>query len=433
MANLSHEDEVALHIFREISADWSFSSAIFADTFSEAGLDDGGKEIVVATVRDMLAQYRRLEFALDSSGAEIAAAKRPLALMLASRLLGGRISPDRAKQFLRGPEWEDVARVDERIAAIADPLQRFALAHSLPDTFAASIIEEYGREAGALADALNKFPPTVLRANALKATRDEVRARLQSEGFVTHPCELSKYALRLDNPARLFTSEAFQNGLFEMQDEGSQLIAELVEPARGSRVLDACAGSGGKTLGLSALMGGSGALFALDTSDRKIEELRRRARRAGAHNIRVMRTAHDDFPAEIQALKGKFNRVLVDAPCGGSGALRRNPEARWRAERGQLEGLQPLQETLLRRALEYCADGGRAIYATCSLLRAENETLVEKILAEGGCEIVPLKLIFGKERASRMASDCGRFLKLLPHRHDTDGFFAAVLKKIPRG
>ena len=124
-----------------------------------------------------------------------------------------------------------------------------------------------------------------------------------------------------------------------------------------------------------------------------------------------------------------LDTLLVDVPCGGSGALRRNPEARWRDERQRLEGLPPLQETLLRRSLELCADGGRAIYATCSLLRAENEAVVEKILAEGGCESVPVKLILGKEKAERVASPCGRFVKLLPHKHGTDGFFAAVLKR----
>ncbi len=300
---------------------------------------------------------------------------------------------------------------------------------SLPDTLARRFIADHGDQAAALAEALNRRAPFTLRTNSLKTTRDELVPLLEAESLHASATRFSPFGLALENPARAFSSGAFRDGFFEAQDEGSQLVAEIATPARGSRVLDACAGTGGKTLALAALMGGTGTLLALDVSEAKLEELRRRARRAGAHNIRALRTRPDEWPAEIEALRGKFNRALADVPCGGSGALRRNPEARWRDESFALDKLPVLQESLARRALDLCATGGRLIYATCSVLRAENEDVVEKLLADGTCECVPIKEILSKVRAADIASPCGRFLKLLPHIHGTDGFFAAVLRK----
>lgn len=426
MTRLAIEDEIALKIFGSISENWSFSSPIFADAFKREGLSEPQREEIVATVRGMLAQLRRLDFAVAAAGISSKDKRYPYALLLALKILSRQVSPEDAEQFMRGPDWNCVEHIDARIAKIEDPLERFALAHSLPDALARRILDDYPDDSPQLADALNKTAPTCLRANALKTTREELQALLVAEGINVRPAELSAQGLVVDNPGRIFSTQAFHDGLFEVQDEGSQLIAELAEPARGSQVLDMCAGAGGKTLALSALMGGTGSVVALDTSQRKLEELRRRARRAGAYNVRGLQSTADALPDEI-AGRRKFARVLVDAPCGGSGALRRNPEARWRGNTALSEGLPDLQEKLLRRAFDACSDRGRVIYATCSLLNVENEAVVEKILAEGH-ECVPVKLILGKPRAERLATRCGRFMKLLPHKHGTDGFFAAVLR-----
>ena len=426
---LSTEHEVVLELWREIGDGWCFASSKIADAFRRQVLAEEQKKEVVETLHEMIAQFRRLDFALQGSGATENGRQRELALLAAALLLSGNIDAREAGGFLEGVDWDVVARVEERIAKIDDPVKRFATQYSLPDALASRIMKDYGEQAAPLADSLNRRAPFTLRVNTLKATREELIAHLAAEDLHARATRFSPFGLDLENPARAFSCGAFREGFFEAQDEGSQLIAEIASPARGSKVLDACAGTGGKTLAMSALMGGTGTLMALDVSEAKLEELRRRARRAAAHNIRAARTRPDAWPAEAIALGGKFNRALADVPCGGSGALRRNPEARWREESFALEKLPQLQESLARRALELCAPGGRLVYATCSVLSAENEDVVERLLADGGCEAVPLKEILSKIRATEIASPCGRFLKLLPHVHGTDGFFAAVLRK----
>ncbi len=426
---LTEEHEVVLELWREISDGWIFASSKIADAFRRNNLTDEQKKEVVETLHEMLAQFRKLDYALQGSGATENGRQREIALLASALLLSGNLDAAGANGFVEDVKWDYVAKVSERIEKIEDPIKRFATQHSLPDILAGRFMKDYGDKAAELADSLNSRAPFTLRVNTLKATRDELIAALAAENLNAQATRFSPFGLDLENPARAFASDAFRNGLFEAQDEGSQLVAEIVTPARGSKVLDACAGTGGKTLALSALMGGTGTLIGLDVSEAKLEEARRRARRAAAHNIRAIRTRPDAWPAEIEALSGKFNRVLIDAPCGGSGALRRNPESRWRDEAFALDRIPVLQESLARRALDLCAVGGRVIYATCSVLKAENEDVVEKILAEGKCEAVPIKEVLSKARAADIATPCGRFLKLLPNTHGTDGFFAAVLRK----
>ncbi|MEI6234057.1 MAG: RsmB/NOP family class I SAM-dependent RNA methyltransferase [Planctomycetota bacterium] len=429
ITRLSQENEVVLELWREISDGWCFASSKIADAFRRYELTDGSKKEIVETLHEMLAQFRRLDFALQGSGATENGRQREIALLATALLLSGNIDAKGAANYVEDVNWGFVAHVEERIQKIEDPIKRFATQHSLPNILAERIMNDHGNQAAALAQSLNSRAPFSLRSNELKTTRDKLISTLAAENLNARATRFSPFGLELENPARAFSSDAFRDGLFEVQDEGSQLVAEIVTPARGSRVLDACAGTGGKTLALSALMGGTGTLLALDVSEAKLEELRRRARRTAAHNIRAIRTRPDEWPAEIVALSGKFNRVLVDAPCGGSGALRRNPESRWRDESFALDKLPILQESLARRSLDLCAVGGRLIYATCSVLHAENEAVVERILADGQCEAVPIKEVLSKARASDITSPCGRYVKLLPHIHGTDGFFAVVLRK----
>jgi 16S rRNA (cytosine967-C5)-methyltransferase len=221
-----------------------------------------------------------------------------------------------------------------------------------------------------------------------------------------------------------FALSAFRDGLFEVMDEGSQLVADLVAPPPGGRVVDACAGAGGKTLAIGAALGGKGRMLALDTDGKKLEELRRRARRAGLTNVEAKQVG--DGPL---AVKGQFDRVLVDAPCSGLGTLRRNPEARWRLTRATVESFPAQQVALLVTYAPLVAVGGRLIYATCTVARAENDLVIERFLAERDDFVaVPVKEIWGRERALRLGD--GMTLRLFPNRHDTDGFFAAVLRRV---
>jgi 16S rRNA (cytosine967-C5)-methyltransferase len=296
------------------------------------------------------------------------------------------------------------------------------------------LVAERGAEtAAALAAALNQRAPMTVRANLLSGDADALVAELAAEGIAAHRGALGSAAVLVDSRTNLFALDSFRRGRFEAQDEGSQLVAELVAPPPRSRAVDYCAGAGGKTLALAAMLASRGRVIACDVDRRKLAELRRRARRAGASNIQTIELGSDAEgapPPALARMESGSERVLVDAPCSGVGALRRNPEARWRLVPADLERMPALQLAIARRALDLVAPGGRLVYATCTMLAAENQGVVERLLAERpGLEVVPIKDVWGSARATPIADATGRFLEVLPHRHGTDGFFAAVLRR----
>jgi 16S rRNA (cytosine967-C5)-methyltransferase len=213
--------------------------------------------------------------------------------------------------------------------------------------------------------------------------------------------------------------------MIEVQDEGSQLLSMLLEPKRGEMVMDFCAGAGGKTLHLAALMANTGSLYAMDVSTRRLERLKPRLKRAGVHNVRSVAIASERDP-RVQRLQGKFDRVLVDAPCSGTGTLRRNPDIKWRPI--NLDTLVAQQRAILAAAATLLKPGGRLVYATCSLLREENDEVVEKFLdANSDYSLLPASEIVTRRQVPLTMDN--NALRLLPHRHHTDGFFAAVLER----
>jgi 16S rRNA (cytosine967-C5)-methyltransferase len=264
--------------------------------------------------------------------------------------------------------------------------------------------------------------------NTARIDRDALAGRLGEEHVVARAAALSPVGLVFETRVNAFGLSAFRDGLFEVMDEGSQLVAELVAPPPGGHVLDACAGAGGKTLALGAALAGKGRVLALDTDGKKLEELRRRARRAGLTNVQAKPVGGG--PGDVaKAAAGVYDRVLVDAPCSGLGTLRRNPEARWRLRPADVEGFPARQVALLVSYAPLTAVGGRLIYATCTVDRRENDGVVERFLAERDDFVpVPVKEIWGRERAVKLGD--GMTLQLFPHRHDTDGFFAAVLRRV---
>jgi 16S rRNA (cytosine967-C5)-methyltransferase len=419
--------DLVLELWTRTRIDWGFASERIAEAFRrERGLGSSERRQVAETLYGMIRQARRIDFALD--GFRVGGPQRELARWLAWRVLEGELAPAAARAELPG-DWDAVARVDERIARERDPVRRLGLARSLPDWLARRFIDEYGEEADGLAAALNRRAPLTARVNTLKTTREALAARLAADGVTTHPTRFASAGLVLDTRVNLFGLAAFKEGLLEAQDEASQLVAELCAPPPKGLVVDACAGAGGKTLALGALLGSRGRLVALDVDARKLDELRRRARRAGLTNARAVVVEEDGgWPDEIAALAGRADRVLVDAPCSGIGALRRNPEARWRLGEEDLRRLPAQQRKIAKRAQTLVAPGGRLIYATCTLLRAENEDVVAA-LAGPGWEVVRAAEIWGTERALAVSDVTGTVLKLRPDRHDTDGFFAAVLRR----
>ncbi|MBK7644218.1 MAG: RsmB/NOP family class I SAM-dependent RNA methyltransferase [Planctomycetes bacterium] len=310
-------------------------------------------------------------------------------------------------------------------------MRAFAQRHSLPRFLSARLLEEFEPQtADALAAALRESAPICLRANTLRTTRETLRAKLVERRVLARPGLYADTAVRIDGFVNVFEWPEFEAGEFELQDEASQLAAALVAPPRRSLVVDACAGAGGKTLALSAFMHNKGRILALDTSERRLTELRRRAARAGAFNvIPLLAPAEGAQPvAELAAALGKADRVLVDAPCSGVGVLRRKPDLLRRLDVRALDRLPKEQLAIARDARRYLAPGGRLIYATCTLLRAENEAIVEQLVADG-MQLVPAREILGGELADRVCTSDGRYLKLLPHVHGTDGFFAACLRE----
>jgi 16S rRNA (cytosine967-C5)-methyltransferase len=231
--------------------------------------------------------------------------------------------------------------------------------------------------------------------------------------------------VRLREKPALAKHPLFLEGAFEVQDEGSQLLGYLLDPKRGEMVVDLCAGAGGKTLILGALMKNTGRLYAFDVSDKRLVKLKPRLARSGLSNVHPARIDHER-DTKIKRLAGKIDRVLVDAPCSGLGTLRRNPDLKWRQNEQSVAELTVKQAAILDAAAKMVRPGGRVVYATCSLLNAENEAIIAAFLASHpDFSLTPASTVLAKQGITLD----GDMLRLLPHKHHTDGFFAAVLDK----
>lgn len=280
--------------------------------------------------------------------------------------------------------------------------------------------------------AMTEGAPLDLRVNLLKATREEVLAELAKNGVEALPTPLSPDGVRLPTKPGLTRWPIYKDGLVDVQDEGSQLIARLLTPRRREMVCDFCAGAGGKTLALGALMRSTGSLYAFDVNEKRLAGLAPRMRRAGLTNVHpiAIRSEQDQ---RVRRLNGKFDRVLVDAPCTGTGTLRRNPDLKWRLSPEELERINAIQKSVLASAAKLVKKGGRLVYATCSLLKRENQDVVEAFLAANpGWRLVPVKEVFKQQGIHFGPGQLERFegyMQLLPHVNNTDGFFAAVLER----
>jgi len=281
-------------------------------------------------------------------------------------------------------------------------------------------------EVEALANALNQPAPLDLRVNPLKNDRPTLLARLQADGLAAQPCVYSPLGIRLTGKPALAHHPSFLDGHFEVQDEGSQLLAFLLQPKRGEMVADFCAGAGGKTLLLGALMRSQGRLYAFDVNKKRLARLKPRLARSGLSNVNPVRI-DSERDGKIRRLAGKFNRVLVDAPCSGLGTLRRNPDLKWRQTPASVDELVVKQAAILAAAATLLKPGGRLVYATCSLLDAENDTIVDAFLAaQPDFVVLSAEAVLA---AQAIVIDCGERLRLSPHRHGTDAFYAVILER----
>ena len=307
--------------------------------------------------------------------------------------------------------------------------------HNLPEWLVPPLKEQLGDAFWPLVDSLNQGATLDLRVNTFTDKRAEVRKELAAVGIKSALTPYSPWGLRIDGKPALTRLDAFVRGAIEVQDEGSQLLALLLDAGRGEMVVDFCAGAGGKTLAIGAAMRSTGRLYAFDTSAHRLDALKPRLARSKLSNVHPAAIAHERDD-RVKRLAGKIDRVLVDAPCSGLGTLRRNPDLKWRQSPQSVEEMTVKQAAILQSAARLLKPGGRLVYATCSVLPQENEAIALAFTAankdftplEARDILIHLKVEGAASLCSGPASG-GEFLRLWPHRHGTDGFFAAVWQR----
>ena len=307
--------------------------------------------------------------------------------------------------------------------------------HNLPEWLVQPLKEQVGDGFWPLVESFNRGAGLDLRVNTFKAKRADVQKELAQSGIKAVPTPYSPWGLRIAGKPALNKHEAFMRGDFEVQDEGSQLLAMLLDAKRGEMVVDFCAGAGGKTLAIGAAMRSTGRLYAFDTSAGRLDSFKPRMARSGLSNVHPAAIAHER-DERVKRLSGKMDRVLVDAPCTGMGTLRRNPDLKWRQDMKAVEEMTVKQAAILQSASRMTKSGGRLVYATCSVLPQENEAIAQAFGAanpdfeplNAGDILTELKV----EKAQSLCSggeNGALYLRLWPHLHSTDGFFAAIWQK----
>jgi 16S rRNA (cytosine967-C5)-methyltransferase len=307
--------------------------------------------------------------------------------------------------------------------------------HNLPDWLVEPLKAQLGQEFWPLVASFNQGAGLDLRVNTFKAKRDEVQKALAASGIKAVATPFSPWGLRIAGKPALNKHEAFMRGDFEVQDEGSQLLSMLLDAKRGEMVVDFCAGAGGKTLALGAAMRSTGRLYAFDTSAGRLDAFKSRLARSGLSNVHPAAIAHERDD-RVKRLAGKIDRVLVDAPCTGMGTLRRNPDLKWRQTLQAVDEMAVKQAAILQSAARLVKSGGRLVYATCSVLPQENEAIAQAFSAANpDFSLLPVGEVLAGLKVANAPSLCSggednqAYLRLWPHRHHTDGFFAAVWQR----
>ena len=420
-----------LELWQRTRMDWGFVTDRLSTMFrKETWIGAHERRFISETLYGLVRHLRRIDAALER-GRKQKKSPRDIERLVALFVLEQLVTPAQARKVEAELDWAAVATIDDVIKAERKPAQRIALAASLPDWLAKRFVDEWGVRAEPLALALNQRAPMTVRANLLVNDRDALAAALGNEKLSTKPGRWSDTALHIESRTNLFGTESFKRGAMEAQDEGSQLLADLATLNLGvdkPLVIDLCAGAGGKTLAIAGRLQNRGRIIATDIDAKKLEELRRRARRAGVSNAQALHLEGGSWPAALDSLQNKADVVFVDAPCSGIGALRRNPEARWRLREADLATFAARQQEILISAARLLAPGGRLVYGTCTLLRIENRDVVDATKAARSELIdVPLADVLG-ERAPMLGVDELSFT-VAPDTHGTDGFYARVLRR----
>lgn len=387
---------------------------------SQLGSRDRG--FIAETVYGVLRQRRYLEYLLG-------AITISPGLLVISYLLGPAGYSARVLEDCGITEMDEISlrNLVEQIRGVDQQHMPLSARTNLPDWLLQKLLQHYGEaDTIQIAQAMNQPATLDLRVNTLKATREQTAQSLLDEGYETTNTPYSPVGLRRNKRSPLNQTTAFKNGWIEVQDEGSQLLSMLVEPHAGETVVDFCAGAGGKTLQLGSLMQNRGSLYAFDVSEKRLQQFKPRLKRAGLDNVRSV-VIQNENDVHVKRLRGKVDRVLVDAPCSGTGTLRRNPDIKWRHI--DLKSITQTQLAILKSAATLLKSGGRLVYATCSILPEENEDIVASFLQENkNFIVIPVCNILTQLHMPLTVA--GDALRLWPHQHATDGFFAMVIQKL---
>lgn len=435
--------QACIELLAQIAAEAQDSSAVIDSYFrTRRYAGSGDRRAVSHRVYENLRHRARLDWWIQRTG--VALDSTPRSRVLTQMAVYERTSPDQLARLFSGTR-HCPPTLNNREQELAESLYGRPPMHidmpdwvrlEYPSWMGPSLLEIFGPQLEVELQALSQTAPVDLRVNTLKATREQVQSMLSDDRIEVDPTPLSPLGLRLQTRARLGGTHAFKRGLFEVQDEGSQLIALLSGVRPGMTVVDYCAGAGGKTLALAASLkpgngpsGPRGRLIACDVSRYRMDRMAPRLKRAGADMVRrQVVTARDD--SWVKANKGMADRVLADVPCTGTGAWRRNLDAKWRFQPDDLDHLVEAQRLIMEQAASLVAPQGRLIYATCSLLREENEEQITWFLQNiHGFRVLALADVWA-ETVGGPPPGKGDFLRLSPASTGTDGFFCAVLEKL---
>ena len=414
------------------------------DTFfrSHKYLGSHDRRFVAETVYGMLRYKKRIEWLCEASGKRLfESSDNPMAFlqclvyrcsvandevdMLVHELEADPVEKQSLSLFLNELK-EHNEKFNNESSPHSGGTTELSLRYSFPEWMIDEWLAQYGKdETVHLCAALNMPAPLTLRVNTLKTTVDDCQEALAKENIETERTKFSSVGLTVRRRINVFQLDIFRKGFFEVQDEGSQILSMLVDPKPTSKVVDACAGGGGKSLALAALMKNRGAIFALDTNAFRLEGLRKRIRRSGVDTIRVCNVEEGRLPA---GLADASDNVLVDAPCSGLGTIRRNPGMKWTVTPASVAELNIKQSNILNHYAGCVKVNGRLVYSTCTMMKSENEDVVEKFLGEHPqFDIMEPSAILRRYHLESLSE--GKYFRLKPHVHGTDGFFAAVMRR----
>lgn len=409
------------------------ADAVANTFFRERRYIGGGDRRVISTLTwDVLRSWRRLHWHLRADLRERKSDISPRLLCAAMMFFDGH-TLKHVQSLFSGERYAPLPlsqRENSMLSVLEGQMldaekQPLAVRLEIPDWLMPYLQADFGESLEDEMTALLKAPTLDLRVNLLKATRPEAQQALYQEGFNATETALSPWGLRLEGRQPITSTAVFKNGVVEIQDEGSQLIAAAVGAQPGQRVLDYCAGAAGKTLAIAMTMENRGQLMACDVSHSRLEGAVKRLRRAGVHNVtRHLLTAGDKW---AKRREGRFDTVLVDAPCSGTGTWRRNPDARLHLSEQDIQELLPKQAKIMDVAARLVRPGGRFIYATCSLLSVENDQQIEKFLKRHS----DYKVVSADQRSEFLPEKLRQdsCFSLTPHGYRTDGFFIGALQR----